>query len=256
MADKSKGLITLLRDIQGHWIWKYKPFSKGQAWVDMLLFANHQDQKVALGNNIVLIKRGEFITSQFKLAEKWGWGRQQVRAFLKLLEHPNPDLPMITCQNLTKKATKITILNYSELQKFPTKSSTNAQPTHNQDLTTNNKYKNDNNDKNKDISQFEYLKNNTFLTTFNDYLIMRQKIRKPATEKAKELALKELHKHDLETATAMLEQSIFNSWQGIFPLKRKEQKDGKSQRYIPESLRENQEERRKQLEQGTRIVND
>jgi hypothetical protein len=33
--------------------------------------------------------------------------------------------------------------------------------------------------------------------------------------------LKELHKYDLKTAVAMLEQSIMNSWRGVFSLKAK-----------------------------------
>ena len=107
----------------------------------------------------------------------------------------------------------------------------------------------------KESNNFPFLSTPNFINTFQDYLEMRKKIRKPATERAKELALKELHKHDIKTAIAMLEQSIFNSWQGIFPL-RKEQKYGKDKRYIPESLRENQEERRKQLEQGITVIGD
>ena len=64
-----------------------------------------------------------------------------------------------------------------------------------------------------------YLKNERFMKVFNDYLEMRKQIRKDATSRAQELVLKELHKFDIETAISMLEQSIVNSWQGVFPLK-------------------------------------
>jgi hypothetical protein len=70
---------------------------------------------------------------------------------------------------------------------------------------------------------YTHLENPVFKDGFIKYLEMRQKIRKPATEHAIELVLKELQKYPLETATKMLEQSIMNSWQGIFPL-RKENK--------------------------------
>ena len=58
-----------------------------------------------------------------------------------------------------------------------------------------------------------------FKKAWLDYLAMRKSIRKPATLRAKQLVVKELLKYDVPTAIAMLEQSIVNSWQGVFPLK-------------------------------------
>lgn len=66
---------------------------------------------------------------------------------------------------------------------------------------------------------FQYLNNAGFIEAFNDYLEMRIKIHKPATNKAQELVLKDLHKYNLETAIKMLENSIVNSWRGVFPLR-------------------------------------
>ena len=250
MADKAKGLITLLRDIQGHWLWKYKPFSKGQAWVDILLSANHKDGMVPLGNEVVLVKRGEFITSQFKLAEKWGWGRQQVRVFLELLQNPNPDAPMVVCQNLTKKATKITILNYSDLQKFPTKITTNAQPTHNQDLTINNKYKNDKNDKN---ITYNHSTSNWENITEGDKKAWQEAY--PACNIDIELAkMREWVKGAGAKGHKSQWRKFITNW-----LSRSQEKGGtKTKEAVygkgPASLRENQEERRRGLERGTREI--
>jgi phage replication O-like protein O len=72
---------------------------------------------------------------------------------------------------------------------------------------------------------FAFLKDKEFEVAFNDFLTMRKEKRKPATERARELVLIELHKYDIKTAIIMLEQSIMNSWQGVFPLK-KEQRNG------------------------------
>lgn len=49
---------------------------------------------------------------------------------------------------------------------------------------------------------------------------MRKKIRKPLTDKARELTLKELNKlsQDKNLQIKILEQSIQRSWQGVFPL--------------------------------------
>lgn len=50
------------------------------------------------------------------------------------------------------------------------------------------------------------------------YIQMRRQIKKPASKKAQELIVKKLLKMGGDM-NAILEQSIMNSWQGIFPLK-------------------------------------
>ncbi len=58
--------------------------------------------------------------------------------------------------------------------------------------------------------------------TFDDFLEMRKKIKKPATERAIELLkmnLEKLSNGDDNLKIKILEQSIVNSWQDIFPLK-------------------------------------
>ena len=55
-----------------------------------------------------------------------------------------------------------------------------------------------------------------------DFADMRKKIKKPLTEKARELTLSELEKlapGDEAKKVAILEQSILHCWQGVFPLK-------------------------------------
>ena len=59
-------------------------------------------------------------------------------------------------------------------------------------------------------------------TTFKDYLAMRKKIKKPMTDRAVDLAIKKLEtlsSGDNDLAIKILEQSIMNSYQGLFPLK-------------------------------------
>ena len=131
MAGEGKGWISLYRSILEHWLWQEKPFSKGQAWLDILLSANHKDKKLLLGNELINVKRGSFITSQKKLMERWGWGNTKVRNFLKLLKEDN----MIEC--FGKKYTLIKINNYKMYQK-----QTNINPvisTDNNDMQTDNK---------------------------------------------------------------------------------------------------------------------
>lgn len=63
---------------------------------------------------------------------------------------------------------------------------------------------------------------------FLDYIEMRKKIKKPlATERAMKLAmdnLKKLSNGDNDVAIQILNQSIMNSWQGLFPLKQEAKK--------------------------------
>ncbi|MEF9952938.1 MAG: DnaD domain protein [Clostridium sp.] len=111
MAGEGKGWISLYRSIQDHWLWQEKPFDKARAWLDLLLLANHQDNKFLLGNELVEVKKGSFITSQAKLMERWGWGKEKVRTYLKLLE--KEEMLKIAA---TKKYTLIKIINYESYQ--------------------------------------------------------------------------------------------------------------------------------------------
>ena len=106
-----KGWISVHRKIMNHWLWEEKPFDKRSAWVDLLLLANHQDNKFLLGNELVEVKTGSFITSQSKLMNRWGWGNTKVRNFLKLLKEDG----MINYHG--KNYTVIEILNYKNYQK-------------------------------------------------------------------------------------------------------------------------------------------
>ena len=57
---------------------------------------------------------------------------------------------------------------------------------------------------------------------FADYVAMRKKLKKPMTDRAVELAIKKLDTMsggNNEIAIKILEQSIMNSWQGLFELK-------------------------------------
>lgn len=148
-----EGWISLDRQIWSNWVWSDKPFSRGQAWIDMLLLANHQDNKFALGNELVECERGEFITSEIKLMERWGWSKTKVRSFLKLLQ----DDKMIVKKTDHKK-TAIKLVNYSVYQD----SQTTKEPKKNHEETikkpkkdTNNNVNNDNNENNKkSVSRF------------------------------------------------------------------------------------------------------
>jgi DnaD/phage-associated family protein len=147
-----KGWISIHRQIRNHWIWQDRPFDKRSAWIDLLLSANHDDNKVLIGNILVDVNRGSFITSEVKLAERWGWTRKTVRCFLDVLIRDN----MLTKKG-TSKYTTVTIVNYGLYQlQGPTKDTAKGQqrdskgPALEQQRNTNNNVYNSNNENNEE----------------------------------------------------------------------------------------------------------
>lgn len=70
---------------------------------------------------------------------------------------------------------------------------------------------------------------------FADYVDMRKKIKNPMTERAIELAIKKLDdmsEGDNDVAIQILEQSVMNSWKGLFPLKEEKRQTKKKDDFM------------------------
>jgi len=145
------GWIKLHRRIKDHWLWNEKRrFSKYEAWTDLLLSANHDPGQIIINGQIVKIERGQFITSEIKLADKWSWNRKTVRNFFTILENEK-----MLHKKSTTHWTMLTIDNYGLYQSEGTTERTtmgqqNGQPWDNR-TDTNKNDKNDKKEKNKDI---------------------------------------------------------------------------------------------------------
>jgi len=149
------GWISLHRQIRNHWIWD--DAEKLKWWLDILLLTNHTDKKSVFNNEVVLIKRGTFKTSEVKLSERWGVSRNTVRKFLKLLESDE----MIVAEK-TPYGTTVKVCNYNDYQGFSmSEKQQSEQPTEQQNeqhkdsplnrgvnstVNTTNNYNNSNND--------------------------------------------------------------------------------------------------------------
>jgi DNA-binding MarR family transcriptional regulator len=106
------GGVWLVRDLFLSPLWTVGGvFHRGAAWVDLLGLANECDAELEVRGIRVPIHRGQVGWSQFRLAERWGWSRTKVKAFLKRLEKEGR--VTITTDNET---TIITIVNYCEYQ--------------------------------------------------------------------------------------------------------------------------------------------
>lgn len=119
------GFIKIDRQLFDHWLWNDKPFSKGQAWIDLIGLANYKDSKTPYKGAVVTCERGTVNRSISFLAKRWGWSREKTRTFLGLLESDS----MIVL-NPTTNHTTITLLNYGKFQDLPTTNqATNRQRT-------------------------------------------------------------------------------------------------------------------------------
>jgi hypothetical protein len=176
------GWISIHRKIQEHWLWEEKPFDKRSAWIDLILMASYRDNKFLLGNELVEVERGGFITSEVKLSEKWGWSRTKVRSFLELLEKDN----MILKKSDNRK-TYLKIVNYNDYQVSET---TKEQPKDNEE-TTKEQPKDTINKDNKDNKE-----NNIIMTPYEaEYISVLEKIKGYPLDRKKDLEyMKELEK--------------------------------------------------------------
>ena len=145
------GYIKLYRKICDNWLWADKPFSKGQAWIDLIILANHKEVKILQGNEIFTAERGDVVTSTVKLAERWGWSRHKVMTFLDMLESDS----MIT-QKRGSKRTYLTLCNYSVFHDAPTaeeQQKDSVGTSSGQRRDTNKNVKNDKNVKNEELKE-------------------------------------------------------------------------------------------------------
>lgn len=118
------GWIKLHRKICDNYLWTLEPFTKAQAWIDLILNANHKDNKMSVRGCIVDIKRGQIGWSELTMVKRWKWSRNKVRMFLKRLEK---DIQIV--QQKSHVTSIITILCYDDYQSQGTTEGTTESTT-------------------------------------------------------------------------------------------------------------------------------
>lgn len=222
----NKGFIKVYRKIQTHWLYSNNEYLA--CWIKILLNVNHSDNTVLLGGQLFNVKRGQSIRSLDQWSEIFGksWDKSKTRRFFELLKKEH----MIETIN-EQKTTRLNIVNFDtyNTQRNDDETINERKPTRSRNddetiLTPNKNVKNVKNDKeeknNKPLPR-EWMSEN-LLKTLEDFKTMRKQIKKPLTDAGAELILNKLEKlsnKEPDTARAILEQSIENSWQGIFELK-------------------------------------
>ena len=230
----NEGFILIHRKIIKEWEW-YSNTNDTRLWLHCLLSANWEDSWF----EGIKIERGSFVTSLKKLSLETKLTQRQIRTSLEHLKSTN-NLTI----NSNNKFSIITINNYNKYQLATNEMTSNRQAidkqsTSNRQAIDNNIIKNNKkqiNEKEKDIYKyiskkkeneniekkyFESLKVNTI---FNEFLELRKKLKAVNTDRAINMLINKLNEYDEETQYEMIEQSIINSWKGVFELKNKEKK--------------------------------
>lgn len=105
------GWICLHRDIQEHWVFDFNEPDKALAWIDLLLLANHNENKFFIKGFLIECKRGQVAQSQLSLQKRWKMSQNKLKRFLVLLKKEG----MIDFET-NELTTLITICNYSAFQ--------------------------------------------------------------------------------------------------------------------------------------------
>lgn len=105
-----QGWIKLWHKLCDSQIWLCEPFSRGQAWVDLLLMASTQETD----------HPGEIYCSIRYLAKRWKWSRDKVDLFLKQLEKSEMIYPpQKRPHNRPSNRPLLTIVKYKRYQIEP-----------------------------------------------------------------------------------------------------------------------------------------
>ena len=105
------GFFKIERDFLGSPFWLSEEFTKPQAWIDLIGLANYADKTKYYKGTFQKVKRGQIVTSQQALANRWKWSRHRVSDFLRTLEAAE----MVTTERTTN-GTLLTVVNYGFYQ--------------------------------------------------------------------------------------------------------------------------------------------
>lgn len=116
------GYYKISRKLLTSDFWVLEPFTKPQAWLDLIGLASYKKSKIRVKNGETIdIERGECAWSVLKLSQRWQWSKGKVNRFIEYLKNEKMIQQKI-CSNLTI----ISILNYNFYQDGTTNGTTNS----------------------------------------------------------------------------------------------------------------------------------
>lgn len=200
-------------------------------WCYLLLNATHKEINVDNCGETKTLQAGQFITGCQAISKKLNVSESKVKRILERFKIER----MIEQITYPRKGRIITILNWSEYQDNDRINERLVDEcwTNSERLVDGNKnVKNDKNVKNikenikRKVGSYEdliygYTDNADLINAIYGFIEMRNTIKKPLTDNALKLIFDKLNKlaDNDEAKTEILNQSIMNSWQGVFELK-------------------------------------
>ena len=141
----SRGFITLHRKMTES-AWYGKP-EYVAVWIHLLMRANHKDRDVMVGNQVIKLKRGQFVSGRKALSKEIGLTENKLRTILSCFKNAQQ-----INQQSSSKYSVFTVLNYDEYQSSNqqiNQQTTSKPPANHQQTTTDNNVNNENNVKNR-----------------------------------------------------------------------------------------------------------
>ncbi len=145
-----EGWIKIYRKLADSQLWLSEPFTRGQAWADLIILANHEDNYFRVRGIKVDVKRGQVGYTSASLASRWRWSKGKVLRFLNELEN---EMQIETQKN--NATTLISILNYYEYQGDGTQNGTQTERRRNADETQTDPNNNINNNNIKESTKVD-----------------------------------------------------------------------------------------------------
>ncbi len=218
-----EGWIKLHRKIAENSYYFSEKFTRSQAWIDLIIIANHKEGRFYIRGIKVIVKRGQIGWGIEKLSERWQWSKGKVVRFLSELENDK----QITRQK-NNVTTLISLTNYEKYQMVnkavdTTNSKAKKHQTKNHAGINNNE--NINNNKEKLILPYN---SNSFKVKWSTLLKEKQWMGK--SETALKTALKKLAEVGEFTAIKMMDNAIIGEWKGLFDIEAK--KSSKNERGV------------------------
>ena len=224
------GYIKLARQLLEHPIWTTERFTRGQAWVDLLLIAQFTPYSFRVRGNLIELSRGQIGHSKAHLAGRWKWDRKTVQRFLDDLQSDG----MIT-QQKNKVVTVVTIVNYGTWQgsEDDQVASTGQQNPHQngqqngqqspQQTGQQKGHKEEGKRKKKKVKKVEEplgvfpesLNSDQFKAKWSEWVQFRKEKKAQVTPTMKTSQLKAMAKMGQARAIAMIDHTIFKGWQGL-----------------------------------------
>lgn len=136
-----------------------EPFSRTQAWIDLLILANHKEGYFFKRGIKVTVSIGQVGYDMDSLAKRWQWSRGKVERFISHLENEG---------NIVRQKNNVTtLLSIVKYKEYQADSKTDSKANGHQTVKQTDTNKNDNNVKNEKNIEERKLK---FADTLKPYL--------------------------------------------------------------------------------------